>query len=83
MLQEVKLADNEIWSVNRIYYEEYFSWKITYKMWWRNTSLKPKIDHISKLTVRDFIQFAFIVIPSWGLPKYMETKELTIRFYLR
>lgn len=25
MLQEVKLADNEIWSVNRIYYEEYFS----------------------------------------------------------
>ena len=33
-------------------------------MWWRNTSLKPKIDYISKLTVRDFIQFAFIVIPS-------------------
>ena len=64
MLQEVKLADNEIWSVNRIYYEEYFSRKITYKMWWRNTSLKPKIDYISKLTVRDFIQFAFIVIPS-------------------
>ena len=25
MLQEVKLADNGIWSVNRIYYEEYFS----------------------------------------------------------
>ena len=33
-------------------------------MWRRNTSLKLKIDYISDLTVRDFIQFAFIVIPS-------------------
>ena len=31
--------------------------------------------------VWNFTQLDFIVSPSWGLPKYIETKVLTIRFY--
>ena len=47
-----------------------FSWKI-------------KIDHTSGSTVWYFLQFAFVVCPSQGLPKYIKTKvHGTCFFYL-
>ena len=42
---------------------------------------KIKIEHIFRSTVRSFIQFVFIVCPSKGLPKDIETKVLPTWFY--
>ena len=47
-----------------------------------NSFNKIKIEHISRSTAWHFIQFVFVVYPSQGLPKYIETKELTTCFYL-
>ena len=41
-----------------------------------------EIEHISGSAVWNFIQFVFIVYPSRGLLKYIETKVLTTCFYL-
>ena len=37
-LKKWRQSDYEIWSVNRIKREKKVSWKIIYKMWWRNYS---------------------------------------------
>ena len=44
------------------------------KIWWRPRPFykKSKLSIISELTVWTFIQFVFIVCPSWELPKYIE-----------
>ena len=47
-----------------------------------NPFLKNKIEHNSGSTVLNFMKFVFIVCPSQGLPKYIETKMLTACFYL-
>ena len=43
---------------------------------------RKKNGHISASAVWNFIQFAFVVYSSWGLPKYIESKVLTTCFYL-
>ena len=43
---------------------------------------RKKNGHISASAVWSFIQFAFVVYSSWGLPKYIESKVLTPYFYL-
>ena len=47
----------------------------------RPFSKKIKIKHIFESTVWKFIVIFFNVCPSCGLPKYVETKVLIIRFY--
>ena len=41
-----------------------------------------KFEHISESTVSTFIQFAFIVFQSRGLPLQCTTRVLTTSFYL-
>ena len=76
-LKKKRQSENHIWSVDTRFHEKHFSEKLMRKMWWRNQSqnlfLNIKIEH--------FIQFVFILYPSRGLPKYIETKVLTFRFF--
>ena len=49
-LKKYRQLENGIWSVNRIYYDKQFSWKIMHEMGWRRYSqtlfLKIKIEYI-------------------------------------
>ena len=54
--------------------------KIWLKNYCQTLFLKIKTKHIFELTVWTYRQFAFILCPSWGLPKYIETKVLTTCF---
>ena len=41
-----------------------------------------KIEHISRSTVQGFLQVVFIVFPSGGRSKYIETEVQSVCFYL-
>ena len=47
-----------------------------------NLFLKIQIEHIFGSTFWNFIQLVLIACLSRGLPKYIKTKVLTIRFYV-
>ena len=53
-------------------------------MWWGKLVPEPfikiEITHTSGSTVRNVMQLVFIVYPSGGLPKYINTKVLTTCF---
>ena len=54
---------------------------LSFKVASQTLSIIFKIQRISGSTVWVFIQFVFIVCPSQGQPKYIETKMLNIYFY--
>ena len=69
-------SSNEIWSVNSVWHEKYFSWKIIHKMWWRNYSQaflwKIKIKHLPGSILYSFIYFVLIVFQVEDYRKWFE-----------
>ena len=58
------------------------SLKIIHRIWWRNYFLKSQNWAYLWINSLKLYTVCFYGIPSWGLSKYIETKQQTTCFYL-